>query len=76
MTDQANLQVNSFRAETDRFEAQSSAEQAGVRSDLDQASTFGKQIDNTKKLLDIQQGQNDRLRTSTLRDLGQMDLIN
>ena len=76
MTDQANLQVDSFRAETDRFEAQSSAEQAGVRSDLDQASTFGKQIDNTKKLLDIQQGQNDRLRTSTLRDLGQMDLIN
>jgi hypothetical protein len=51
---EAKNQISAFAAETDRMEAQVRAEQAGVDIDMKNIEAFGKQLDNRKKIVELQ----------------------
>ena len=61
--DQVDNQIDAFRAETDRMDVQVKAEQAGAKVNMDEISAFGKQLDNTQKMMEIE---DERMRKAQL----------
>jgi len=53
--DRAKTHIDEFEAQTKRMEAQIKAEQAGVQVITDEIEKFGKQLDNTEKIINIKQ---------------------
>lgn len=53
--DRAKTQIDEFKAETDRMLALAKARELGVKIDTAKIDSFGKQIDNTEKIINIQQ---------------------
>jgi hypothetical protein len=60
MDNQADNQIDAFRAETDRMEAQIRAEEAGANVDLKNTKTLGEQINNQQKMTEMQEAQRQR----------------
>ena len=70
MGDQADNQIDAFRAETDRMEAQIRAEEAGATIDNKSARTLGEELDNQKKMNEMQEAQRQR----TIQSMSTMEL--
>ena len=51
--DRAKNQIDEFEAQTGRIEAQIKAKEAGTKLETERIEKFGKQLDNTEKIIDI-----------------------
>lgn len=49
----AKTQIDEFKAQTDRMEAQIKAKEAGAKLEMDRINKLGIQLDNTEKIIDI-----------------------
>jgi len=70
MGDQADNQIDAFKAETGRMEAQIRAEEAGANIDNKGAKTLGEELDNQKKMTEMQEAQRQR----TIQSMSTTDL--
>ena len=55
--DQADNQIDGFRAETDRMNTQVKAEQAGATIDMSNIKSFGEELNNQQKIMQLQEKQ-------------------
>jgi len=51
--DQAKTQIDGFEAQTDRMAVQIKAKEIGLNFEMDNIEKFGKQLDNTEKIINI-----------------------
>ncbi|GAF78395.1 unnamed protein product, partial [marine sediment metagenome] len=51
--DKARAQIEGFKAQTGRMELQVKAAETGVKINTEKIEAFGKQLDNTEKIINI-----------------------